>query len=68
MPNGKAGAMTGFRPRGKTAERLEFAERFGICRSELINRILEDHLADYLAQEVKKKRAQLKQTLEMPLP
>jgi len=68
MANDKAGGTTGFRPRGKTAERLEFAERFGINRSELINRILEDHLRNYLAREVEKKRTQLKQTLEMSLP
>lgn len=68
MPNGKVGAAVGFRPRGKTAERLEFAERFGINRSELIGRILDDHLRDYLEKEVEKRRVQLKRTLESQLP
>jgi hypothetical protein len=68
MPKQKLGPSRGFRPRPKTQERLEFAERVGINCSELINDVLEKHLREQLARELQDRKVKLREALEAPLP
>jgi len=68
MAREKLGPARGFRPLPKVQERLQFAERFGINCSELINRVLENHLREYLAKELQSRKAKLREALEAPLP
>jgi len=68
MATQKLGPTRGFRPRLKTQERLEFAERVGINCSELINEVLEKHLREHLAKELQDRKSKLREALEAPLP
>lgn len=64
----KKNSTRGFRPKGKTRERLEYAEKLGLNISELVNNILEDHLRDYLSKEIKDRQAALREALNAPVP
>ncbi len=64
----KLGATIGFRPRIKHQERLEYAEKLGFSKSELINKLLDEHLVKLLETEVKAKKLQLRALLEAPMP
>lgn len=68
MATEKAGAPRGFRPRPKTAERLDYAEKLGLNCSELINKILDDNLRDYIAKELKARQNEIREALAAPLP
>lgn len=64
----KLGPAKAFRPKGKTRERIEFAEKLGINVSDLVNRILDEHLRDYLAREVKQQQAKWRELINAPVP
>lgn len=64
----KAGSSRGFRPRGKTAERLEYADRLGINVSELVNEVLDAHLKDALKRRIERQKETLEKALEAPIP
>jgi len=75
MPKEKLGATRTFRPRPKTAERLEYAETLGLNQSKLINDVLEAHLRDAIARELKEnansieeRQKQIREALKAPIP
>ena len=55
----KAAATRGFRPRGKTAERLEYADALGLNIAELVNEVLDAHLRVHLETVVRKKSEEI---------
>ena len=57
-----------FRPSQRNAERLEFAEKYGINVSKLIDDALVDVLPAKLAEAVKQRQQELKKLMTAPLP
>lgn len=71
----KAASPLGFRPKGKNAERLAFANRIGLNCSDLINRALDKSLQSELEQamrehrnELERRKTELETALAMPVP
>lgn len=58
----------GFRPWPKAAEQLEYAEKLGFKKSEIVNQILEKHLKGYLEDKVEARKKELLAVLDAKLP
>lgn len=58
----------GFRPWPKAAAQLEYAEKLGFKKSEIVNQILERHLKGYLESVIKDRKQELRTILEAQLP
>lgn len=64
----KLGSTRGFRPWPKNRERLEFAEKFGLNCSEIINQVLEKHLKDALETALKTRQSEIREALAAKVP
>lgn len=62
-----SGRAAGFRPRGKVATWLDYAEELGMNRSGLINEVLEENLPD-LQQKIESRKKSLRDLLKSPAP
>jgi len=68
MVKNRMGQTKGFRPRGKTAERIEVAEKLGMNISDLVNKVLDKHLRQYLEAEVEQRKLEYRRLIEAPIP
>lgn len=68
MKSTKAGNARGFRPKGKTLERITFAEQFGVNINEVVNKTLDAHIEPYLKAAIEEKKSSLKKLIDVPLP
>jgi hypothetical protein len=58
----------GFRLWEQNAERLEYAQKIGLNPSELVNRLLEEHLKPLLERERSVREKELRAVLSAPVP
>lgn len=62
-----SGRAAGFRPRGRVAPLLDYAEQLGMNRSRLINEILEENL-QMLQRKIDERKKELREVLKQPAP